>query len=267
MGFVFVCVLTLTPSGAVSGVQRVTGYRIEPSPGGVTALTRAYSSEQIGILEKLNRADLNNLGRLPSLVVPEEWAGDELAYSVLPARYPSAEHLPKLLVVFVPGQIFGAYESGTLVRWGPVTTGARASPTPVGLFSLNWKSLGHTSTVDPDWFMPWYFNFANREGLAFHQYSLPGRPGSHGCIRLLERDANWLYDWGEEWQLDASRTRVLRPGTPVFIIGSYDFAAPPPWRSPEWLAGTIQLPPLPTARQPTSAKPLPTVAGVPRCRA
>jgi hypothetical protein len=34
------------------------------------------------------------------------------------------------------------------------------------VFFLNWKAVGHTSTVDPDWFMRWYFNFGNREGLA-----------------------------------------------------------------------------------------------------
>lgn len=241
----FACVLRIATAGSVAEPQRVTAYRVEPAPRNLAALTRSYSSEQLGILEKLNRADRNHLGRLPSIVVPEEWTSDELAYSVLPLTYPSADHLPKLLVVFIPGQIFGAYEWGTLVYWGPVNTGARASQTPAGLFSLNWKSLGHTSTVDPDWFMPWYFNFSNRQGLAFHQYSLPGRPASHGCIRLLERDAIWLYNWGEPWQLDASRTRVLRPGTPVFIVGSYDFASDPPWRSPEWQAGTIELPPFP----------------------
>jgi hypothetical protein len=168
------------------------------------------------------------------------------------------------MVVFVPGQVFGAYEAGTLVRWGPVSTGVRASPTPQGLFSLNWKAVGHTSTVDPDWFMPWYFNFANREGLAFHQYVLPGQPASHGCIRLLERDAIWLFNWGDEWELNASGTTVRRPGTPVLITGSYDFSAPPPWHSPEWLARTIQLPPIPD-RTLTSATLAAPLAGNARC--
>jgi hypothetical protein len=78
--------------------------------------------------------------------------------------------------------------------------------------------------------------------LAFHAYPLPGYPASHGCIRLLERDAQWLFDWGQTWVLDATGTRVLTPGTPVVIVGRYDFEAPPPWRSLTWLSTTVELP-------------------------
>src|SRR3982751_2991278 len=45
--------------------------------------------------------------------------------------------------------------------------------------------------------MAWHFNFENALGLAFHEYTLPAKPDSHGCIRLLQRDAKWLYEWGE----------------------------------------------------------------------
>jgi hypothetical protein len=94
--------------------------------------------------------------------------------------------------------------------------------------------------------MRWYFNFGNRDGLALHAYALPGAPASHGCIRLLERDAQWLYEWGEPWTLDSTGTRVLRAGTPVFVIGRYDFDAAPPWRSLFWLSRAVELP-APTA--------------------
>jgi hypothetical protein len=213
-------------------------------PGDVVALHKRFTANQLEILEKLNRADLDHLLQLPTLVVPEQWVTDELAYTMLPERYLSAEPHRKMLVVYTPGQLFGAYESGRLVRWGPISSGSRVSPTPDGVFSLNWKAVSHTSTVDPDWFMRWYFNFGNREGLALHQYALPGEPASHGCIRLLQRDAEWLFNWGDEWVLDASGTRVITSGTPVLIIGSYDFEAPPPWRSPTWLNQTVSLPSL-----------------------
>jgi len=79
-------------------------------------------------------------------------------------------------------------------------------------------------------------------GLSFHQYALPGRPASHACIRLLERDARWLYGWGEEWELDARGRTVLRNGTPVLIVERFDFESQPPWRSPEDLLRGIVLP-------------------------
>ena len=51
--------------------------------------------------------------------MPESWVAEERAYSPLPDYYPSSEQFPKVLVVHVPGQVFGAYESGVLMRWGP----------------------------------------------------------------------------------------------------------------------------------------------------
>lgn len=217
-------------------------YRIESKSDHAGPLALRFTAPQLALLEKLNRADVEHLERLPEIVVPESWSEDELAYSVLPMRYPSSEQWAKFVVVYLPGQLFGAYEFGDLVRWGPLSSGARSGPTGAGRFALNWRSTGRASTIDPDWFMQWYFNFGNREGLAFHAYALPGYPASHGCIRLLERDAQWLFDWGDAWVLDASGTRVLKPGTPVFIVGEYDFDAAPPWRSLRWLSQQVDLP-------------------------
>jgi hypothetical protein len=235
-------VVTLGPTTVRT--QPSPGYRIETRTDRRDALSERFSPFQLALLEKLNRADFAHLEQLRELTMPAYWVEDELLYTVLPPRYSSAEEWPTLLVVYLPGQVFGAYEFGELVRWGPVSTGRRSSPTEAGRFALNWRSTGRASTVDPDWYMPWYFNFGNREGLAFHAYSLPGYPASHGCIRLLERDAQWLFEWGQTWRLDSSGTRIVTPGTPVLIVGHYDFAAPPPWRSLMWLSGTVQLPPV-----------------------
>ena len=164
-----------------------------------------------GATGKAESGRRRHLEQLRELVVPDSWS-DELSYSVLPMRYASSEAWPTFLVVYLPGQLFGAYEFGNLVRLGPVSTGSQRNPTSARRFALNWRSTGRASTVDPDWFMRWYLNFGNREGLAFHAYALPGYPASHGCIRLLERDAQWLYEWGQTWTLDPSGTRVLSPG-------------------------------------------------------
>jgi hypothetical protein len=126
---------------------------------------------------------------------------------------------------------------------GPVSTGARTSPTPSGRFSLAWRSIGRTSSVDPTWFMRWYFNFEPRRGLAFHQYALPGRPASHGCIRLLEVDAQWLFAWGIP-SLAATAVDDARPGgTPVLVVGAYDFEHEPPWLDPIGLRECLAMPP------------------------
>jgi hypothetical protein len=207
----------------------VRGQMYQRVEGGLREeLRRELGPGRLALVEKLNRADVAHLQRLPVLVIPAS-GDDELRHSPLPLTYGWAGGYPKAIVVHLPSQVFGAYEKGSLVRWGPVSSGRPTDPTPSGLFQLTWKSRGHRSSVDPDWFMRWYFNFDRKRGLAFHQHPLPGRPASHACLRLLDRDARWIYDWGQ-------------PGTPVLILGQYDFGAPPPWLSLDRLAEGVKLP-------------------------
>jgi hypothetical protein len=51
----------------------------------------------------------------------------------------------------------------------------------------------------------------------------------------------WIYQWGASWTLDA-QGQLASPGTPVVILGSYNFTAPPPFRSPDYLARGVTLP-------------------------
>jgi hypothetical protein len=228
--------------GAAGRQDEPSRYRTERARGRGDVVRGRFAEPQVALLEKLNRADRAHLDRLPMLVVPVEWGSDELTHSSLPARYEDANRWAKLVVAHLPGQVFGAYEYGVLAHWGPISSGRRTQRTRSGLFALNWRSPGRASTVDPDWFMRWYFNFDNREGLALHANPLPGYPASHGCIRLLERDARWLYDWGQGWTVDGTGTVIVAAGTPVLIVGQYDFDAPPPWRSLSWLARPVTLP-------------------------
>ena len=224
-----IAIVAVAPSASLEQAPgTAVEYLIERSPGRERDLRASFTAGQLAVLEKLNRADTRHLHLLDRLVVPTAWL-DERQYSPFPLTYRAAASVPKLVVVDQRAQAFAAYESGRLARWGPVSSGRQASATPSGRFSLNWRSRGRHSTVDPSWYMEWYFNFDNRLGLSFHRYALPGYPASHGCIRLLERDAMWLYEWGE-------------PGTALLVIGQYAFDAPPPWRSPAFLARGIELP-------------------------
>jgi hypothetical protein len=77
--------------------------------------------------------------------------------------------------------------------------------------------------------MPYYFNFMNFEGVGTHEYSMPGYPASHACVRLRKEDAVYIYDWAEQWKLNDSGQKVLRNGTPFMVLGDYDFDADVPW--------------------------------------
>jgi hypothetical protein len=217
--------LLLLTFAVTAGAQEIT-YRLE----------RAYpltgrTAEEIAVLEKINRADKEHLPRLERLIIPSRFDAPELAYSPLPRSVPELAGNPKSLVVHQPHQVFAAYEKGEMVRWGPVSTGRREHPTPSGLFHLNWRSPGRRSTDNPDWYMKWYYNFHNRRGLALHELELPGRPASHACVRLLARDAQWIYSWGEGWTLHERGWPVLEQGTPLWIVGTPEFNAATPWLS------------------------------------
>jgi hypothetical protein len=172
--------------------------------------------------------------------VPSEYRS-ELEHSPFPASYAAAASTARLLVVDQRTQAFAAYEHGQLVYWGPVSTGRKARPTPSGRFHLNWRARSRLSTLSGEWRLNWYFNFHNLRGLAFHEFDLPGVPASHACVRLLARDAKWIFEWGQSWTLDA-RGQLLEPGTPVVILGAYDFASPPPYQSLDAFTAPISMP-------------------------
>ena len=228
----FVCALRLVAQVEPSDLS----YHLAPAK----ALSR-LDREQITLLEKLNRADAAHLSRLAKLIVPSRWHLDPLTYSPMPLTVPRLSSQPKAIVVDLSAQVFGAYESGNLVRWGPVSSGDRRHQTPSGLYYLNWNARIRISSENDAWVMPWYFNFCSRRGLGLHQYTLPGRPASHGCIRLLLSDAKWLFHWGEGWTLTPDH-ELLQHGTPVLIVGSYDFTGTRPWLKPAWWTRGVTLP-------------------------
>jgi hypothetical protein len=238
-----------SPPPAPPAPARETRYGRIPIPDATAlfALRDSLGKPAFHEVLKINRLDIQHVRAGDSLVVPEGFrdarAVDSLRHSPFPIAIPAVDSLSKFLLVSIRVQAFAAYERGRLVHWGPTSTGRRDTPTPVGLYHTNWKDKERTSTVNGEWLLTWYVNLDNLSGVSFHQYGLPGRPASHSCIRLLEEDARWLYDWAEQWQLTADGAGVLRNGTPVLIFGEYAYGRRPPWKklpqSPD--AATVTL--------------------------
>ncbi len=186
----------------------------------------ALDSLQQQTVLKLNRIDDHHLRRR-ELVVPDS-IGSELAYAPFPDSVAELRDVPKFVALSRRVQAFGAYEYGRLVKWGPTSTGKRETPTDSGLVFTNWRKRLTYSTVDPAWKLNWYFNLIAVKGVAFHEYELPGRPASHGCVRLLETDARWMFEWADQW-VPGRGSEVTRYGTPVLIFGDWDYDLPAPW--------------------------------------
>jgi lipoprotein-anchoring transpeptidase ErfK/SrfK len=167
------------------------------------AFKSQFSVPEITIILSLNRIDKNHLGNVDTLVVPDTF-DDWMAYSPFPFSLDAIAEVPKMAIFSYPIQAYGLYEYGDLIKWGPSSLGKQASLTPTGLFFANWKGEEIQSTANDEWILKWNFNIENLQGIGWHEYALPGYPASSSCLRLLEKDAKWMYEWADEWVLDKS---------------------------------------------------------------
>lgn len=217
------------------------------SGNSVTARNRLYmrlgngdtelGRERAKLVELLNRVQLQEVALGDTLVIPTRFDLDFRAYSPFPRYYPGARSFDKLFIIHKTIQAFAAYEHGQLARWGIVNTGhPDSTATPNGRFNFNWKVEERVSTLSPpgeEWKMHWVFNFHDARGIHIHQYAMPtGGPTSHGCVRLVDADAKWIYDWADPWKTtqgymgpSSRRGKLLDPGTMVLVLGD----DPPNW--------------------------------------
>jgi L,D-transpeptidase-like protein len=195
----------------------------------VAELESRLGPDGFATMLKINRTDKKHIRAGDSLIIPAASA-DLLSISPFPVELAVARNIPKLILVSRRVQAFGAYESGKLVRWGPTSTGKKATPTPAGLYNTNWKAKETRSSLNRSWVLPWCFNLDNSSGVSFHKFDLPGYPASHGCVRLLEEDAKWIYEWADQWTLSKIGHSILSFGTPVLIFGNYTYGEKPLWK-------------------------------------
>jgi lipoprotein-anchoring transpeptidase ErfK/SrfK len=99
---------------------------------------------------------------------------------------------PHMLIVSVKSQNVSFYAGGKLVSQSPVSTGKATNPTPFGVFSVIQRNRHHRSNIYSGAPMP-YMQRLTWSGIALHEGRLPGYPASHGCIRLPERYADYLW--------------------------------------------------------------------------
>lgn len=127
---------------------------------------------------------------------------------LLPKELTQEKKVSKLILVIIHEQFLGGYEYGKLEFSYPISSGiekgltpsgyleeGKESPTIRGRFKIFYKSTYHVSSIYglP---MPWMLAFTT-DGHAIHAGKLLGYPGSHGCVRLLKKDAKNLFTWAD----------------------------------------------------------------------
>ena len=107
------------------------------------------------------------------------------------------------VVVSLGDQMAYLYRGNTLMAVTTISSGTERNPTPTGIFTVHTKKPMHRSVKYENAPMP-FAQFIDQYGIALHAGHLPGRPASHGCVRLPSGFAKKLYS-------------VTDVGTPVLI--------------------------------------------------
>ncbi|MGQ0683251.1 L,D-transpeptidase [Bradyrhizobium sp.] len=101
---------------------------------------------------------------------------------------------PLIISISIEQQKIRVYDSNGLFAEGPVSTGTKSHPTPMGVFSIIQKHKMHHSNIYSGAPMP-YMQRITWSGVAMHQGVLPGYPASHGCIRMPMAFAQKMWVW------------------------------------------------------------------------
>jgi len=151
--------------------------------------------------------------------VTDTWAPRPGDYVWQPALAPTG---PLVIVVSLPLQQLHVYRNGVRIGASTISTGRRGYETPVGLFTILQKRVEHYSNRYDNAPMPWMQRLT-WSGVAMHAGALPGRPASHGCIRLPAAFARTLFAATHTGDTVIVTDREAQPG----IAASDDLLAPP----------------------------------------
>jgi len=123
---------------------------------------------------------------------------------------------PVMAIVSLRSQRITVYDAKGWILRAPVSSGTKGRETPAGIFSVIQKVEEHYSNLYDDAFMP-HMQRITWSGIALHGGVLPGRPASHGCIRLP-------FDFAE--QLFGATTMGLRVIVAPSDVAPVEFAHP-----------------------------------------
>src|SRR5438067_12457394 len=88
-----------------------------------------------------------------------------------------------MVIISLRNERVTVYDADGWILRAPVSSGRKGRETPAGIYSVIQKVEEHYSDLYDDAYMP-HMQRITWSGIALHGGVLPGRPASHGCIRL-----------------------------------------------------------------------------------
>ena len=127
---------------------------------------------------------------------PAEVGAMPVAADLQPGEYVWTPELapsgPLVIVVSLPEQRAHVYRNGTRIGVSTISSGKPGHETPTGVFPILQKREEHYSNLYNNAPMP-YMQRLTWDGIALHAGRIPGKPASHGCIRLPMAFAKSLF--------------------------------------------------------------------------
>jgi hypothetical protein len=179
-----------------------------PRPRGAKSTATRSVQERLAQLHYLPKSAIdgvNGYRTQQAVIAFQSWEGlarDGIAGPVTRAALASARR-PKpraggggrRIEVFRERGVALLVKDGRTKRAVHVSTGAPGYTTPAGSFSVFRKERMSWSVPFSQW-LPWASYFF--QGIAFHEYaSVPTYPASHGCVRVPEPEARYLYRFAD----------------------------------------------------------------------
>ena len=153
---------------------------------------------------------------------------------------------PTLLLVNLATQRATLFRNGVPIAASTVSTGRPGYETPTGVFTILEKQVEHYSRKYDNAPMP-YMERLTWKGIALHAGHLPGRPASHGCIRMPAGFAKLLYGVTRLEMTVIITARPVSPRvalTPAILAGASPLPSAPgkmTWQPEKSLEGPVSV--------------------------
>ncbi len=193
--FIFLTVRVSTGGGWTNKKPEFNVYRVKRGD-----TFWSLFGEKWYVIARMNRTSPGALRAGERILVPTSFV-EAARYSPFPKRLSNGKQ-GKLIYISLKLQAAAFYQKGVLASWMPISSGAEGDRTPKMNTRVKKKYTHYYSKSYPKpnggASMPFALQLNHPyNGYFIHAGALPGGPDSKGCIRLMNKDAEVVYNWAD----------------------------------------------------------------------